>query len=65
MKNRVMHGEGCPFDGAFLKSRQRATKTFGKNMGVVGFEPGTPSLEHTCLPTRVQSNALMRRATAV
>ena len=31
-----------------------------QNVGVVGFEPRTPSLEHTCLPTRVQSNALMR-----
>ena len=65
MKNSVMYRERCPFDGAFLKSRKRATKTFGKNLGVVGFEPRTPSLEHRCLPTRVQSNALMRTAIAV
>ena len=51
---------------AFLKSRRRATKTFGKKfLGVVGFEPRTPSLEHMCLPTRVQSNALMRTTIAV
>ena len=37
----------------------------GTNLGVVGFEPRTPSLEHTCLPTRVQSNALMRTEIAV
>ena len=60
-----MYREWCPFDGAFLKSRQRAAKAFGKNLGVVGFEPRPPSLEHTCLPTRVQSNALMRMAIAV
>ena len=36
-----------------------------KILGVVGFEPRTPSLEHICLPTRVQSNALMRTAIAV
>ena len=34
-------------------------------LGVVGFEPRTPSLEHTSLPTRVQSNALMQTAIAV
>ena len=54
----------CPVKSKeFLKSRQRATETFGKNLGVVGFEPRTPFLEHTCLPTRVQSSALMRTAT--
>ena len=40
-------------------------KNFGKKLGVVGFEFRTPSLEHACLPTRVQSNALMRTAIAV
>ena len=55
----------CPFDGAFLKNRQRAAETLDKNSGVVGFEPRTPSLEYTCLPTRVQSNALMRTAITV
>ena len=39
-----------PFDGTFLKSRQRAAKAFGKNLEVVGFKPRTPSLEHICLP---------------
>ena len=34
--------------------RKRLVRTF---LGVVGFEPRIPSLEHTCLPTRVQSNA--------
>ena len=48
-----------PFDGAFLKSGQRATKSFGKNLEVVGFEPRTPSLAHICLPTRVHSSALI------
>ena len=33
-------------------------------LGVVGFEPRTLSLKHTLLPTRVQSNALMRTAIA-
>ena len=41
------------------------TKTFGKKFGSVGFEPRTPSLEHTSFPTRVQSNALMRMDIAV
>ena len=40
--------------------RKRLVKIFG----VVGFEPRTPSLEHMCLPTRVQSNALMWTAIA-
>ena len=39
-------------------------KLFCINLGVVGFEPRTPSLEHMCLATRVQSNALMRTAIA-
>ena len=60
-----MYHEWCPFEGAFLESRQRAAKTFGKNVGVVGFEPGTSSLECTCLPTRVQWNALMRTVIAL
>ena len=47
-----MYRERCPFDGAFLKICQRATKPFGKNLGVVGFEPSTPSLEHVCLPKK-------------
>ena len=34
-------------------------------LGVVAFEPRPPSLEHVCLPTRVQSNALMRTEIAV
>ena len=42
-----------------------ATKPFGKTLGVVGFGPRTPSLEHTRLPTRVQSSAPMRTAIAV
>ena len=37
----------------------------GTCLGVLGFEPRTPSLEHMCLPTRVQSTALMRTAIAV
>ena len=40
-------------------------KRLEKVLGVVGIEPRTPSLEHMCLPTRVQSNALMQTAIAV
>ena len=65
LKNSVMYREGCPFDGAFLKRRQREAKAFGENLGVVGLEPRTSSLKHTCLLTRVQSNALMRTEIAV
>ena len=35
-------------------------KRFEIVLGVVGFEPRTPSLEYMCMPTRVQSTALMR-----
>ena len=40
-------------------------KPLVKILGVVGFEPRTPSLEHMSLPTRVQSTALMRTANSV
>ena len=40
-------------------------KLLVKILGVVGFEPRTPSLEHMCLSTRVQLTALISTAIAV
>ena len=58
MRNSVMYRERCPFDGAFLEIRQRATKTFGKNLGVVKRYPEPLTMVGYTTGLRVPTNPM-------